>query len=190
MLADTVTQAVKTLRERGERLSVRNLHGLVGGSFRDLSRLLKDHREFFADDDIEDLDAEVSESPTPASLGQIAAMFEAARASEAAAGEASVVLDATRERLRTLLARQILPATDPHDVASVVTARRERAGQVAQLQDEITQLEKLVEQHMMGARAQRQQGQGLEARARELRSSLIPSRRTFNSGGHDDRHAQ
>ncbi len=57
----TVTDAVRTLRAQGERVSVRTVHGITGGSFRDVSRLL---RELLADDELADLEAEVTE-PTP-----------------------------------------------------------------------------------------------------------------------------
>jgi Plasmid replication region DNA-binding N-term len=44
MDADLVTTAVRTLRAQGERISVRSVHAIVGGSFRDISKLLREAR--------------------------------------------------------------------------------------------------------------------------------------------------
>ena len=37
----TVHAAIQTLRQQGQQVSVRNVHRLTGGSFRDISRLLR-----------------------------------------------------------------------------------------------------------------------------------------------------
>jgi hypothetical protein len=48
MNQSVVTDAVRARRSRGERVSVRAVHSVIGhGSFRDLNRLLREAKEFF-----------------------------------------------------------------------------------------------------------------------------------------------
>jgi hypothetical protein len=41
MLADTIRKAVDVLQQQGQRITVRAVHALSGGSLRDVHRLLK-----------------------------------------------------------------------------------------------------------------------------------------------------
>jgi rubrerythrin len=45
MNADVVTEAVNRLRQQGQRISVRAVHQLTGGSFRDLARMLRERHD-------------------------------------------------------------------------------------------------------------------------------------------------
>jgi hypothetical protein len=102
-----VTEAVRTLRARGERVSVRAVHTLIGGgSFRDISRFLRDAREFLADDEIAALDTEVTEPVVQPTLGKIVAAYRSAQAEDQAAGEAGAILHTMREQLRDLVAHR------------------------------------------------------------------------------------
>jgi hypothetical protein len=172
-----VTDAVRTLRTRGERVSVRAVHSFTGGSFRDLSRLLRNTGEFLADEEVADIEAEATEPTPPPSLGRIVEAFQAAQAAEQAAGEASAVRNDTRDRLRALVAQRPMPATDPNLVADSVAARLEHDALVAQVSEEARQLEKIVESHMTTTRALRAEWRKLQGRAQELREHVLPSAR-------------
>jgi len=41
MLVETIRDAVGTLQREGQKISIRAVHALTGGSFRDISHLLK-----------------------------------------------------------------------------------------------------------------------------------------------------
>src|SRR5262249_1502701 len=45
-----VSQAIAVLQQQGKSASVRNVHRLIGGSFRDISRLLQELRAVLPDD--------------------------------------------------------------------------------------------------------------------------------------------
>jgi hypothetical protein len=167
----TVTDAVRTLRAGGQRISVRAVHGITGGSFRDLSRLL---RELLDDDERAALEAETTElAPTP-SVGRLVEVSHAIQAAEQAAGDASRVLLETRERLRRLLGTRPHPATDPHVVAASVAARAEHDQLVARTGEELQQLDRIVQAHQARARALREEWQALQTRAQQLRDSVLP----------------
>jgi hypothetical protein len=143
----------------------------------DLSRLLRNTGEFLADEEVADLEAEITEPAPPPSLGRIVEAFQAAQAAEQAAGEASAVLNDTRDRLRALVARRPMPATDPNLVADSVAARLEHDALVALVSEEARQLEKIVESHMAAARALRGEWRKLQERAQELREHVLPGAR-------------
>jgi Plasmid replication region DNA-binding N-term len=70
----TVTEAIRTLRAQGERISVRAVHQLTGGSFRDLSRILRESRDVLADEEVAGLEVEPeTPPPAPGRLAEIAA---------------------------------------------------------------------------------------------------------------------
>jgi hypothetical protein len=166
-----VINAVRTLRADGQRVSIRAVHGITGGSFRDLSRLLK---ELLADDEIADLEAETTElAPTP-SVGRLVEAYRAIQAAEQKAGEAQRVLNETRDRLRDALGTRPFPATDPSVVADSVAARVVHEAIVVQLREEVAQLERIVQAHMSDARTCRREWESLQARAQQLRDSVLP----------------
>ena len=76
MQEDTVVAAVRQLRVEGQRVTLRAVHAITGGSHRDLTRLLRGAKEFLADDEVADLDEEaVESSPRPSGFPIVLAKF-------------------------------------------------------------------------------------------------------------------
>jgi DNA repair exonuclease SbcCD ATPase subunit len=171
----TVTEAVRTLRARNERVSIRAVYALTGGSFRDLSKLMKDATEFMSADEVDELDAEVVEPMATPSLGRIVDTFRDMQAAEREAGVASAALQARRDQLHDLLTHRPPHALTAEDVAASVEARLEHESTVLKLQDEIAQLDRITEAHMAKARAHRAEWQQLHRRADELRKAILPT---------------
>jgi Plasmid replication region DNA-binding N-term len=170
-----VNDAVRTLRARGERVSVRSVHTLLGhGSFRDISRLLKDSMEFLTDDEAGALEDEPVEPVPPPSLGKIVEAFMGSQKADREAGEFSADLDQKREQLRDLVARRPPPALVPEDVAESVDARFEHDATVAHLQAEIAQLQRIVAERQAVGRTWRIERNKLQQRAQELTRAIIP----------------
>jgi hypothetical protein len=173
-----VTDAVRTLRARGERVSVRAVHTLIGGgSFRDISKYLRDAREFLADDELAGLEAEALESSPRPSLGRIVEAFQAGQLADHEAGVASAILDERLEQLRTLIAHPPAHAVVPDDVSASVEAQHTYRELVDRMQDEVDLLQRIVQAHQAEARAFRAERDKLYVRAQELRDTILPSGR-------------
>jgi chromosome segregation ATPase len=98
MNEDTVRRAVAQLRAQGKAPTVRKVHGLIGGSFRDIAHHLK---TLLPTADERMVTAETTpESPRP--MGEIAAAQERFRAVEAHAQELRSQYQAALNRLRAL----------------------------------------------------------------------------------------
>jgi hypothetical protein len=171
-----VTEAVRRLRADHQRITVRAVHSLTGGSFRDLTKLLRDAREFLEEDEADELDAEAEPTPPP-SLGRITEARLASQDADRQAGEVAAVLNDTQEQLRELVAHRPPPALVPEEVAASVDARLDHDLAVAHLHEEINQLRRIVEGHQAEARAHRIEGNNLERRAAELTNTIISDRR-------------
>lgn len=93
-----VNDAVRVLRARGERVSVRAVHNLIsGGSYRDLTRLLRAAKGLLAEDEVADLEGEAPDLTPPP--GQLTIARDAVDAAEGAVGEVQNMLDAAQTRL-------------------------------------------------------------------------------------------
>lgn len=170
-----VTDAVRTLRTRGERVSVRAVHGLTGGSFRDVSRLLRDAREYLAEDEAAELDADVPAPVLTPSLGRIAEASMAVRAAEAAHAEASAELNRKRDELRALRAAPPVRRTRPEEIAVELDEEDEYADQCQRLARHIARLEAIVAQRQAEALSLRSDHEKLIERLRQLETSAIPA---------------
>jgi hypothetical protein len=177
MQEDTVVAAVRQLRVEGQRVTLRAVHAITGGSHRDLTRLLRGAKEFLADDEVADLDEEAVESSPRPSLGRIVESFQAAQLADHEAGVASAVLDERLEQLRGLMAHPPAHAIVPDDVAPSVEAQRAYKDLVSQLEEEVHQLQRIVQAHQAEARAFRVERDMLYVRAQELRDAILPSGR-------------
>ena len=177
MQEDTVVAAVRQLRVEGQRVTLRAVHAITGGSHRDLTRLLRGAKEFLADDEVADLDEEAVESSPRPSLGRIVEAFQAAQLAEHEAGVASAALDEKLEQLRGLVAHPPAHAVVPDDVAASVEAQRAYKDLVGQLEEEVNQLQRIVQAHQAEAIAFRVERDKLYVRAQELRDAILPSGR-------------
>lgn len=172
-----VTDAVRTLRTRGERVSVRAVHGLTGGSFRDVSRLLRDAREYLAEDEAAELDADVPAPVLTPSLGRIAEASMAVRAAEAALAEASTALYEKHMELRALQAAPPVRRTRPEDILQELNEEDEHAEQCQSLKRHIAKLERIVAQRQAEALALRADHERLLGLLRQIETSAIPAAR-------------
>ncbi len=119
MDAASVQQTVTELKAQGGRVSVRAVHAMIGGSFRDISRWLRDVAaegdEMEADDEF---DGDPDEAPRP--LTPLQRAQEAVKAAEARAHE----LQAKEETLllqRRDLDQTIAQAQQSHDLETLAT---------------------------------------------------------------------
>jgi hypothetical protein len=169
-----VAEVIRRLRADGQRITLRAVKGLVGGSYRDLTRLLKDAKEFLADDEVADLDTETPE-PLPPPPGQLAIAKEAVDAAEIACGEVQNLLDAAQEKLRSLQRECPASTTDPHAVADVVAAQLAHDFDVLSAQREVEALQRILD----GRQAERTALQADLARLRErahyLKTTAVPA---------------
>jgi hypothetical protein len=172
----SVVRAIRQLRSANQRVSVRTVHALAGGSFRDISRILRESRELLVDDELAnlDVDTEVPEPATPA-LGEIARIVESLKDVQGDIDRAARKLDHTRELLRALHAQRPPPAVDPDDVRDFVVHKRDHEEQVAFLVDEVKQYQNIVWERQGEQRALRAQLTKLQDRAHQLRAYEIPS---------------
>jgi hypothetical protein len=140
-----VQEVVRVLKARGERVSVRAVHGVTGGSFRDVSRLLRDAREFLDEDEAAALEADAEPEPLmPAKpLGEINKMRRSILAARDAISENGNILSARRARLRDLQLHPPLPLTDAAEVDSYLEAKMDHHLEMAREVDAIRELEKL-----------------------------------------------
>jgi chromosome segregation ATPase len=112
MEEDTVRRAVAQLRAQGETPTVRKVHGLVGGSFRDIARHLK-MKTLLPMEAMEVVTPETTrELPRP--VGEIAHAHERFREVEARAQELRSQYQAALARLRAL--QQAPTPARPEDV--------------------------------------------------------------------------
>ena len=58
MDGETVTAAIARLRREGKPITVRSIHALLGGSFRDLAPLVRASKELLDDAEVEAIEAE------------------------------------------------------------------------------------------------------------------------------------
>jgi hypothetical protein len=122
---DTVNDAIHRLRADGQKVTVRAVHGITKGSRRDVHRLMRDAAEWLDDAELTAPETE-SAAPVPAlvpSLGRILETSQSERAAEAAASEASTMMDRAREQLQRLLTHVPPHATTPAQVQESVAAR-------------------------------------------------------------------
>jgi DNA repair ATPase RecN len=119
MDATAVQHAITALKAQGGRVSVRAIHAKIGGSFRDIHRLLRDVAaegdEVEADDEVAGGPAETSRPLTPLQRAQ-----DAARALDARAQG----LQATEEawlRQRRDLQQTMAQARQAHDLDTLAT---------------------------------------------------------------------
>jgi Plasmid replication region DNA-binding N-term len=121
-----VQEVVRTLRARGERVSVRAVHGVTGGSFRDVSRLLREVREFLDDDELASLDGE-TEAPEPVEsaprLGRIPQAWADLQAANARLETERLRLGERRQRLRDLQNAGPAPVTHGVEVDDYLEAK-------------------------------------------------------------------
>jgi hypothetical protein len=162
-----VTEAVHTLKAQGTRVSVRTIHAMLGGSFRDISKMLRGAEvsaEPLADDDAGDRAVETA-APAPAPVpaqGRIMLAHQAVHAAEQATNDAATALDAARAQLLALLPQRPQPDADPHR---------------AQLRAQAAQQQRRYDAARADLLALRVEDSRLRARALELRRSVIPSAR-------------
>lgn len=71
MNVQAVIEAVRTLRSQGQHISVRSVHSLTGGNFRDVHRLLKDSRDLIGDEEVAALEVDAP-APSPPVPGRVA----------------------------------------------------------------------------------------------------------------------
>jgi plasmid replication DNA-binding protein KfrA len=174
----TVNEAVRALRSRGERISVRAVRDEIGeGSHRELTPMVRNAREFLTDDEAAALEEEASEPVAKPSLGEIVEAFMASQEADREAGEASAILDEKREQLRDLVSHRPPPALVLKEMAASVDARFEHDVQVARLQEEISQLQGMVAERQAVARTWRVERNKLQRQAEELASITIPETR-------------
>jgi hypothetical protein len=166
-----VRDAVRTLRERNERISVRAVHALIGGSFRDLTKLLR-HAELLSKDEVSDLDAA---EPAPPPPGQVHLAFQAVQAAEQAMGEAQTHLDERQARLRAVQRERPPATTDPHQVQDIVQAQLQHELEVLQLQKEVEALGRILEGRRAERDALRTDWQRLHERAHDLKDRGLPA---------------
>jgi Plasmid replication region DNA-binding N-term len=171
MNADTVTEAVRALRTQGERISVRAVHQLTGGSFRDLSRILRDSRAL-ADEEVADLDD--TPEPSPPAPGRLAELVEAMRAVDQRMGNLQESLDATMTELASHRARRPPDTWDPTQVSARVAAQAEHDGRTSLLERTANQLRAMhLRLHSERLGLQDEHARVME-RIRSLRQHLVP----------------
>jgi chromosome segregation ATPase len=160
---ETVAEAARVLQARGERVSVRAVHHLIGGSFRDLTPLL---RALYAEVPLED-------EP----LGRIAQAEGAYRAAQRDVDEAQAVLDQTFEQLRALHRQRPPTATNPHEVAATVEAQLNADAEIAQLTREVDTLRAMVASYQELARGIGADWRQLQRQLHDLQTMHLPSKR-------------
>jgi len=168
-----VTEAVRELRARNERVSVRAVHALTGGSFRDLTKLLRDATEFMSDDEVAALEAEAPEPPPPPP-GQLVIAHKACQAAAQAVGEVQNLLDATQDRLRSLQRQRPASTTDPHLVSDVVAAQLNHEAEVLAVQREVEALQRILDGRRAEQAALKEDYRRLCERANQLRQYDVP----------------
>jgi hypothetical protein len=174
MKETTVTEAVQILRAQGERISVRAVHALTGGSFRDITKLLRDAREFLAHDEVAALDAEAPEPASPLLPGRLVEAQQVAVAADQAVSAAQSSLDEAVTRLRALRARRPPDATTPEAVTSAVAAHMAHDARAAEVVREVEQLQRIVEARRAEAREAKDEWRGVQLRVRQLRDEVSP----------------
>ncbi len=110
-----VQGAVRALKARGDHVSVRAVHSVTGGSFRDVSRLLREAKEFLDEDEVAALEVEVAERPPAPPIGKIAEIAASLKDLEGDIGRASTKLYHTQDLLQRLREQRPLPAVNPQD---------------------------------------------------------------------------
>jgi chromosome segregation ATPase len=171
---ETVKEAVNKLRAEGQRPTVRGVHELTGGSFRDLSRLLA---QIPVTGDEEAMGAGEASVPAQRRLGKIQEAVAAVRAAEAEISEIARVLDERRESLQVLREQFPRHAATPGDVADSVQARRDHQEKLATVAEEIEQLQRLMQARQEEALAHRREVATLQRRREELEAIFLPSAR-------------
>jgi chromosome segregation ATPase len=167
-----IQEAVRTLRRRNEQISVRAVHALTGGSFRDLTKLLRSATELLSEEEVSELD--VSEPPAPPA-GQLTLAYAAVQAAEQAMGEAQNLLDERQARLRALQRQRPASTTDPHLVADVVQAQLQHELEMLQLQKEVEALQRILDGRRAERDALRADWQRLRERAHDLKDQRLPA---------------
>jgi hypothetical protein len=119
MDATAVQHAITALKAQGERVSVRAIHARIGGSFRDIHRLLRD---VAAESDEVEADEAVAEGPdeAPQPLTPLQRAQDAVRALEARAQDLQAQEGALR-RQRWDLQQTMAQARQVHDLDTLTT---------------------------------------------------------------------
>lgn len=180
---DTVTDAVNRLRADGQHPTIRAVHALTGGSFRDISK-------FLAMLPVAGDAKAAGEADMPAPIqrtpGKIQEAVAAVCAAESEVSEAAAALDERRESLQVLREQYPRHATTPADVAGSVEARHEYDEKIATVVDQIQQLERLMRLYQEEATAHRRELAKLQQRRQELEAVFIPSARRTLAGAQQD----
>jgi hypothetical protein len=171
-----VTDAVRTLRARGEKISVRAIHSVIGGgSFRDISRYVRELRALLGDDELASLETDVIEPSPP--LGHLTVGREAIEAAEVAVGETQNLLDVRLAELHLMRRQQPASTSDPHRVAEVVQAQLAHEAHVVELARETQALQRILDARHAERTALRADFRQLQEQAHELRHTVVPSLR-------------
>jgi colicin import membrane protein len=171
MQHETVVAAVRQLRATGERISLRAIKAMTGGSYRDLGPLLK---TILSAEEWSAVDLDVSEPPAPPP-GQLKLAHAAVQSAEEAVGEAQNLLDERQARLRTVQRERPASTTDPHQVQDIVQAQLQHELEVLQLQKEVEALGRILEGRRAERDALRTDWQRLHERAHDLKDRGLPA---------------
>jgi hypothetical protein len=171
MQEESVVAAVRQLRAAGQRVTLRAVHAITGGSHRDLTRLL---RELLADDEVSELEVDTIE-PVPPLPGQLAIAHEAVQAAEVAVGEVQNLLDAAQDRLRILQRQRPESTTDPHQVADIVSAQLQHEFDTLSAQREVEALQRILDGRRAEQSALKADLERLRERAHHLKTITVPS---------------
>jgi hypothetical protein len=171
MQHETVVAAVRQLRTTGERISLRAIQAMIGGSYRDLGPMLK---TILSAEELSRVDLDVSEPPAPPP-GQLKLAHAAVQSAEEAVGEAQNLLDERQARLRTVQRERPASTTDPHQVQDVVQAQLSHELEMLQLQKEVEALQRILDGRRAERDALRADWQRLRERAHELKDQRLPA---------------
>jgi hypothetical protein len=141
-----------------------------------LPKLLSAAKELLADDEIDELEAEMPE-PSPPQPGQITLAHQACQAAEVEVGKSQNLTDVAQARLRELERQRPPTPTDPEQVEDAVDAQWQHDVELHKLQEIVAAHAKI----LAGLQAQRLALKGdlqkLHERERYLRATVMPSLR-------------
>jgi chromosome segregation ATPase len=171
MQHETVVAAVRQLRTTGERISLRAIQAMIGGSYRDLGPMLK---TILSAEELSRVDLDVSEPPAPPP-GQLTLAYAACTAAKRAMEEAQTLLDERQARLRAVQRERPPATTDPYQVEDVVQAQLSHELEMLQLQKEVEALQRILDGRRAERDALRADWQRLRERAHELKDQRLPA---------------
>jgi hypothetical protein len=173
-----VQEAVRFLKSQGERVSVRSVHRVTGGSFRDISRLLAELKEFLNDEESSELEAEGEAPVLPAPrLGRIAQAQQSVQAAREAMSQVAQALHTREARLRELQANPPLPALDADDTDGYLQVVAEHQAAVDHETRAVRHLKRLIASHEAERDTFLAECARLTKEAEGFRHSVIPEAR-------------